>query len=71
MSNAEIFIIIKEHNPKTMGKALSSPIVYKWREAMDTEILQLLHRGTFKFIPAPDKRVSLTAKWVFKKKKKL
>ena len=38
ISNTEMFTTIKEHNPKTVGEALSSPKAYKWREAIDTEI---------------------------------
>ena len=38
ISNAEVFAIIKEYNPKTMGEALSSPKAYKWRKAIDAEI---------------------------------
>ena len=69
INNTEVFAIIKEYNPKTVGEALSSPKAYKWCEAIDAEIFQLLQRGTFKFMPALNKRVSLTAKWVFKEKK--
>ena len=38
INNAEVFIIIKKYNPKTVGEVLSFPKAYKWREAMDTEI---------------------------------
>ena len=69
MSNTEVFATVKEHDPKTVGEALSSPEARKWRKAMDAEISQLLQRGTFKFVPAPNKRASLTAKWVFKEKR--
>ena len=42
ISNAEVFVIVKKYDPKTMGETLSSSKVYKWREAMDAEISQLL-----------------------------
>ena len=64
-----MFAIIKEYNLKIVGEVLFSLKVYKWCEAMDTEISQLLQRGIFKFILTLNKRVLLTAKWVFKKKR--
>ena len=65
-----IYGIVTEHDPKTPAQALSSPHAAEWRDAMDSEIRQLLENGTFKFVDGPQP-YALTGKWVFKEKRDL
>ena len=65
-----IYGTVTEHDPKTPAQALSSPRAAEWRDAMDSEIRQLLENGTFKFVDAP-RQYALTGKWVFKEKRDL
>ena len=65
-----IYGTVTEHDPKTPTQALTSPHAAEWRDAMDSEIKQLLDNGTFKFVNAPQ-QYALTGKWVFKEKRNL
>src|SRR4030095_12163347 len=58
-----------EEDPTTVKEAKDREDWPEWRKAMDTEMLQLEERGTFKLVELPPDRSAITSKWVYRLKK--
>ncbi|KAH9782240.1 hypothetical protein KPL71_008811 [Citrus sinensis] len=59
---------VNEEEPRTYKEAINSRDKLKWKEAMDEEIESLMKNGTWKLIVRPEKRKTVSFKWIFKVK---
>ena len=58
-----------EEDPTTVKEAKDREDWPEWRTAMDSEMLQLEKRGTFKLVELPPDRSAIASKWVYRLKK--
>ncbi|KAH9767170.1 hypothetical protein KPL71_011175 [Citrus sinensis] len=57
---------INEEEPRTYKEAINNRDKLKWKKAMDEEIESLMKNGTWKLIVRPEKRKTVSCKWIFK-----
>jgi hypothetical protein len=57
------------NDPLTVQDAKSRPDWTEWKQAMDEEMAQLQHLGTYSLSPLPKDRTAVSCKWVFRVKR--
>ncbi|KAH9678410.1 hypothetical protein KPL71_025698 [Citrus sinensis] len=57
---------VNEEEPRTYKEAINNRDKLKWKKAMDEEIESLMKNGTWKLIVRPEKRKTVSCKWIFK-----
>jgi Reverse transcriptase (RNA-dependent DNA polymerase) len=58
-----------EEDPTTVKEAKDREDWPEWKKAMDSEMLQLGKRGTFKLVELPPDRSAIASKWVYRLKR--
>lgn len=54
--------------PRTMHEALSGPDSQKWREAIQSEYNSIMDNQTWKLVPLPPDRKTISCRWLFRRK---
>lgn len=58
------------HEPTTFAEALQTPEAPLWKQAADEEMKALESMNTWKLVPRPEGRNTVSCRWVFKVKNK-
>ena len=60
-------LISREVDPLSYKQAINSKFWFRWKEAIDKELISLITRKTWELVPRP-KQKCISSKWVFKTK---